>query len=132
MKPRELRVGNLVNYKGIESTVIAIGKFGTQVKNKKYSLINAKFRTPDLCGISLTEEWLNKLGFNIDNDYLFRSPYHKVLFSNKAGYIVGLNYDGSCNFYPEGVLHYYMEVKYVHRFQNIYFEVTDYELEIIL
>lgn len=62
IKATELRIGNLIHYLGEEIVVTMVGEFGIQSKTMDREL-NAKFRTPDLTAIPLTEQWLLDFGF---------------------------------------------------------------------
>jgi hypothetical protein len=121
MKATELRIGNLVEYKNQYINVSGIGPFGIQSEGKEY-LIIAKFSTPDIQPIPLTEKWLLKFGFEDDRDNLmilrkgvFEFYFDKV---DKDGISLYEKWDGNflCN------------VEYVHEFQNLYFVLTGEEL----
>jgi hypothetical protein len=114
MKPNELRIGNLVEYKNQYIKVSGIGPFGIQSEGKEY-LIIAKFSTPDIQPIPLTEEWLLNFGFekfkgdNLDcflND--FETSCNLKLLFWKGTQIQNINY--------------------VHQLQNLYFALAGEEL----
>jgi hypothetical protein len=127
MKASELRLGNLVEYKNQYINVSGIGPFGIQSEGKEY-LIIAKFSTPDIQPIPLTEEWVLKFGFkkyvsdDIDMDIDFQISFHK---KSSEGLIVQLFMDSN------GVIffnHSGISLYSIHHLQNLYFALTGEEL----
>jgi len=105
INPAELRFGNWINEQGLELQVGLIQ--------------NNLFENSD--PIPLTEEWLLKFGFDFEIEY----------------YVSVLSYDfGEIKIYPysnhfmfiEGCLQ--EEIKHVHKLQNLYFALTNFELNI--
>lgn len=109
MKIKDLRVGNLLmNFLGevFEVNAQTIYNFD----------LPSEFPKPK--PIPLTEEWLEKFGFKKEK---------KFLFSYKNFYI---------NFHQEGIATTFLDthlingIGYVHQLQNLYFALTEEELEI--
>jgi hypothetical protein len=120
MKASELRIGNLVEYKNQYINVSGIGPFGIQSEGKEY-LIIAKFSTPDIQPIPLTEEWLLKFGFK-----------WKGLIS-KGRYLTIFTPCGKALFFKDNYFIFSgvtieTQIKYVHQMQNLYFALTGEEL----
>ena len=113
MKASELRIGNLVDSpRGIES----ISDAESLQEIESYP---EKFKP-----IPLTEEWLLKFGFEIDNglDKRYRKENDHIE--------VGLRYIKSIKVFKLGFIG--TEIKYVHQLQNLYFALTGEELIINL
>jgi len=105
MKANELRIGNLVTD---SIGIVEIGK-------------NGKIDWGDIYNpIPITEEWLIKLGFkkNITTDLYPTFSYDIVNVNDSIVYV--LNY-GFVN-----------HIKYVHQLQNLYFALTENELNVTL
>ncbi|TDX83969.1 hypothetical protein [Epilithonimonas xixisoli] len=137
MDQKELRLGNLVNHSvlGIVE-IIGVGKDYIHCLyngETHYESINSFFPIP------LTEEWLLKFGF-ISCD--FRETYDpNDKFSEDFSYTLdsGLsNREFVCypynGWYIEigqyAQIKEKLKIKFVHHFQNIYFDMTEKELEI--
>ena len=130
----ELRLGNYINYKGEAIKITMIGEYGVQSKNKDV-IINAKFSTPDLSPIPLTEkkllncgfvkhkayraggqdEWSGMLAWSIPSNRLFSN----WLFRGNASCLHLVGYINT-------------QIEYLHQLQNLYYELTGEELNIQL
>lgn len=118
MKASEIRIGNAILRNG----------FLFEDKNKftekicEHQDIEACFRNPEgFKPITLTEEWGRKLGFiHQDGTKLFNEKFNRLYldFSNTIAIHFG-NHNGLLKI-----------VDYVHKVQNIVFELTEEELTI--
>ena len=106
MDIKELRVGNLL-YNGFNELI--------EVKNISHYNTSG-FLLETLKPIELTEEWLQKFGFELYDSVEFRHFYRKNDFDLDENY---QPIDFDC-----------IEIKYVHQLQNLYFALTGQELEI--
>ena len=117
MKATELRIGNWVRIKDVPTTnewqVESIGNL-QQVRGQLWSI-------EELEPITITKEWLTKLGFREWGDFWFHDDGHMI---TENAYGCNGNYGYCIN--DEKVI--YKEVKFVHRLQNISFEMEDKEL----
>ena len=110
MKPQELKIGNWVNseYDGeCELGLRMLERFIGEIEH--------------LNPIPLTEEWLLKFGFEYEHDhnsdtFIFYKENVKIIFNNISFDFV---FDKS-----------EIELKYVHQLQNLFFALTNKELEI--
>lgn len=121
MKAEELRIGNWV--------------FNKAHERKQLKEVYADCSVYD--AIELTEEWLIKFGFEIDNN-LRESETDMPNWSVKAEDGFGVRYLGGMgkwlvnlyNWDRQHQLTLYGNVKYIHQLQNLYFSLTGEELEI--
>lgn len=117
MKSNELRIGNIVNYLGNETSVnsISVGYVST--------VSSGVITENQISEILLTEEWLLKLGFESCSDDGYTTDF------NLNGFVIinGLNTDGEEFFVEDksGV-----HVFHIHQLQNLYFALTGEELKI--
>jgi hypothetical protein len=122
MKVNELRIGNLVYSRGcnneqIESTIISLVKAGELIAMCENRFIADK-------PIPLTEEWLDKFGFEYDDifEYVdFEATYSKELLD---GEFLNIRIPSFTTLDIYGI-----ELKYVHQLQNLYFALTGEELK---
>lgn len=117
---KELRIGNYIYCKGGIIKVTLIGYYGVQ-SSINGTTINAKFNTPDLEPIPLTEQWLldfgakeylgSKRGFKYSRfDFFYQEDYkywHVTDFDNET---------------------YLTKIEFVHEFQNFIFIMDGEEL----
>lgn len=118
----ELRIGNLINYKGSPIPVTMIGEYGIQSANDG-RIINAKFSTVDLTGIPLTEELLLMSGFEKHTEQSFSIEIDngwKIIWETN-GYIYLKYLENECE-----VSH--KEYKFLHEIQNLISALTNTEL----
>lgn len=109
MKATELRIGNLVySYNGI----------GTDITVVDFNVLR---QHGILSPIPLTEEWLAKLGFELDINCYVKDI---AIYGNEE---LGFRYNAS--YFEDDNL---IEIKHVHQLQNIYFALTNTELTINL
>ena len=131
MKANEHRIGNLVNYKyynpnpnNTEWLFTAVEIVGINQSTFIFKHLNSKtkYKIGELHPIPLTEEWLLRFGFekpahSWNGDVFHLSewdafPLHWAVAMNKNGAMLVL------------------KLKYVHQLQNLYFALTNQELEI--
>lgn len=124
MKAEDLRVGNLVNYKGY---AIVIG----------INIDSIEYDSDDSYGfaglglvkeIPLTKEWLISLGFEENmNTFKIKANKYWSLSNEKQGYLkIKLNNNGKfivVNFANKSII-----LQYVNQLQNLYFSITQNEL----
>ena len=118
MKATELRIGNLVDLGNRIAKVIDIGHLSCTVVDlgETQDTLEDYERTQ---GIPLTEEWLDKFGFDIkDKD---RLDWVKGAFNLERS-----NEDN--NKFCFEVYSHYIPLDYVHQLQNLYFALTGEEL----
>jgi hypothetical protein len=113
MNAKELRIGNLVYH---NDKIIEIKSLHPQDDD-----VNDEIPFHAIYGINLTEEWLEKLGFELKGFYRLKvtsflelcwKPHDKTL-----------NMQTENNGFTED-----SKVKYVHELQNLYFALTGKEL----
>ena len=128
MKQNELRIGNWVDWdeKTIRSEVKGIHPSGNYLH-----LENGWVQLSRCEPIPLTEEWLVRFGFKESNNYgYFLSP-HKDSRSDSSStrlcfFLEIMDFIVSSNHYDA----WYVNCKYVHQLQNLYFALTGEELEL--
>lgn len=130
MKVEELRIGNLVISRN--NGVSKVVQIGNSI-NPNYVgglSLNGDYWENEYFEIEITEEWLFKLGFEMDNGF---STYIIKLF--KGFLIIAL--DGSWGVYKDeysnrtgSSYNNKLEIKYVHQLQNLYYALTGEELTI--
>lgn len=159
MNPQELRIGNIVGFttgKDIRlpiydfpKKVYSVGHFNAILydyqKNATQCFLDEsdEFHYNELVGIPITEEWLNKLGFEdwgIKELNEFDKDHQFVLFNvieGSASFFVNLNisnYGGQIHkcwkIMIDSDVIYFKEVKFIHQLQNIFPLFSGYELEI--
>lgn len=141
IKANELRIKNLVTRKdGFIYTVTGVTLSDVFIERKENGkLIQIISREDEIEPIPLTEEWLNKFGFNLSGwtkysiecvgiSGLKSQTYNIVVKQNSTYFIVnGSEYSfvqkvGIINNFISG------ETKHVHQLQNLYFALTGEEL----
>ena len=126
LSARELRLGNLVEYKGTVQAIKSISEDGVESIWKKGD---------DLCvheaaeanGIPITEEWLLDIGFE-KNENSFDEEWSIDGFDiHKHGdkYPLAVRGTEECTHLVQFFAH---QTKYVHQLQNLYFTITGEEL----
>jgi len=140
MKVNELRIGNFINGgEIIQSLPMHEGVFCAILLANEFQSFGHIVKISNLKPIPLTEEWLIKFGFNKTKE---TSPYSYYLGSEKrkAWKYVRLQYATMVNTESlkesSGYSAVYLMNKFwsacthVHQLQNLYFALTDKELEI--
>ena len=118
MKQTELRLGNLIEYR--EKRIVTVVSLGVLQTEDNLGLMYGSDDIEDYNPIPLTEEWLEKLGFEQIYDSKMHSTY----------YLMGLSY----YFWYDKIRQYaqYYSVivncQSVHQLQNLYFALTNEEL----
>ena len=111
MKANELRIGNLVTFNGKQIIVS-----WEDVQFIMTSDFEKEYHKP----IPLTEEWLLKFGFEVDENLWFTI--------NLIGYSIERDDDISWDFLKSE--DFIVNIKYVHQLQNLYFALVGEELKI--
>jgi hypothetical protein len=118
MEIKELRIGNYISPLGIGVTKVE----GFCIWDNLIQSSNFAERSiEDFEPIPLTEEWLIKFGLkqsNLDIKRFYLLGTDLYFFNNKK---IIFNAESSS---------LYVELKYVHQLQNLYFSITQTELEI--
>lgn len=107
MDKKELRLGNIISFDGMEHIV-----------NETTFMIHESKLEP----IPLTEQWLVKLGFEKIDDYSIH--YKKDIFNWYSNGIV-IEFDNGITGY-----NHYSDCKNIHQIQNLYFAIYEEELTI--
>lgn len=119
IKPNELRVGNWISQEGFHQRVVAIMQNDVIVEAYPQNW-QLKYEVFD--PIELTPEILEKAGFEKGEDYWEHSTSDVCLG------IPNLNLMTSLGEYTVS----FTQIKYLHQLQNLYFALTNSELEINL
>ena len=132
MKASELRIGNLVNGVLTQKPYIIDAWALREMESGNYQN-SQDTETKVFKPIPLTEEWLLKFGFGMENKTYFSLPSRtRTNKSNKTfEYTKDLNGDWYIFlglFFLDDSTRIYLE--YVHQFQNLYFSLTGEEIVI--
>jgi hypothetical protein len=121
LKATELRIGNFVKFQGEIIEIDGIDKFNIHWGNGNFApiTINGFFQP-----IPLTEEWLEKFGFEKDG-----YNCEKTFYFEKNGIIIN-NYDGYFLDNPNELVGKRLFIKHCHQLQNLYFCLCGEELTI--
>lgn len=123
MKANELRIGNLLYY-GKDLIKVSASDFAV------FELYESKGQDHPYKPILITEEWLLKFGFEIDEDcdLIYNYPYKASWITVCLGdnFHVGIVKDKSHIALMDAFTH----IQYVHQLQNLYFALTEEELTI--
>ena len=126
MKVNELRIGNWVLYNDLYCKIIGIDESKVLVEyyNGETDYCHIDYIEP----IELTEEFFLKNGFKKDP---MITQYGKEIDEFLISYIVGVN---GCLLSIQGKKSqfYKYDIKYIHELQNLYYYLTNEELEIEL
>lgn len=123
--PQELKQNNLIRdiQSGRIGAVLTIGEKKCTIK-MPFSKLSQSYE--DFEPIELNEDWLLKLGFEIEfSDHAFKEAYYGENPVTKD-YLINLKNTGDGWFYRNG----YFKIKYVHHAQNLTFAITGEELKI--
>lgn len=124
MKANELRIGNIVSYRGeTECEVTSVGSNGFEsIKLDKYCNVYGSDDVFEYLGVPLTEKWLLKLGFKEASSLMWDGvEFEKEYLGNKFTVDVEMYVYNGC---------WTQKIKYVHQLQNLYFALTGEELTI--
>tara|TARA_R110000772_G_scaffold268686_3_gene397514 strand:+ start:2835 stop:3251 length:417 start_codon:yes stop_codon:yes gene_type:complete len=136
IQSKELRIGNLVLDRGGKLILIDHWEYEDKVSTKRKEDSHPLTEFVDyLTPIPLTEEWLLKFGFENIRGNFFKSK----IYGNDEYILIDLNQDCD-NVYLKQIntdgendaILLHNEIKYVHQLQNLYFALTNVELEINL
>ena len=112
MEAKELRIGNYINFNGVD---IQCGyAVITDIRQKEKGLTNEYLSTIIYKPILLTEEWLLKFGFSGDKEYGWSFNYVLIITNGEH-----FDYWGADNV---------IDLRYIHQLQNLYFALTGEEL----
>ena len=116
----ELRIGNLLTVGNYDVKVIEIHHLGVQVCDLEETQDTWELYTDRIKPIPLTEEWLEKFGFEKDENGLYK------LF-NQSEVPILLNEDLN-GWTCDGINFSINNTQYVHQLQNLYFALKGEEL----
>ena len=121
MLATELRIGNIVknNKPRYKDNILVIESIGY---NDKVNIFYREYPICDLEPITLTEEWLLKLGFEKPTN---EKPYH---FKISAVEFLHSEYQNQLKCFNGNMPLFSMNCEYVHQLQNIFFALTNKEL----
>ena len=115
MKASELRIGNWVEIQGLESKIISVDTEGCICENEYCEDFENNNITQNLQPIPLTEEWLERFGFeysDLNGDSgLWKIPPFQIYGK-----------------YNQFIYDYRLDVNYVHQLQNLFYCLTGEEL----
>ena len=121
MKAQDLKIGNWVQFRHTETPVlITLGDFVREYKEEHLE---------DYEPIPLTEEWLERFGFETECKWI--NDCRAV----KGDFYITLDHDGATVIgYPTSVgmrnkWMFVQDIEYVHKLQNLYFALTGQELQ---
>lgn len=128
--PKELRIGNWISCYDIESEswcvdqvaeIRANGEIWTKDEVEGGAMANDQIK-----GIELTEEWLVKFGFEKNGDWvqLNFNPRMGIRYYNGNSAECDIIQDDNYIAFKSG------HIKHVHQLQNLYFALTQKELEL--
>jgi len=117
IEARELRINNLISHNGLICTVEIINGELDQIDFLGYDDFYYSDKTENLKPIPLTEEWLLKFGFK-QNSF-------SLNFENDTRISIYKKYNCFIAQIDNTVI---KEIKYVHEWQNLYFDFTNEEL----
>jgi hypothetical protein len=121
MKAQDLRIGNWVQFRHTETPVlITLGDFVREYKEEHLE---------DYEPIPLTEEWLERLGFEKDEEYDEGGlvDYRMTLMKNSLEFVSFWNSEDLTGVNQPQTS---VDVRHVHQLQNLYFALTGEELTI--
>jgi hypothetical protein len=121
IKKNELRIGITVFYFGRETTL-----------HNETELLNAfeQLEMGFIIPIPLTEEWLLKLGFDMNPDWNKKRMDGCVSFLELGYLYIAQNMLGGITLYDNESLSTGVHIYFVHQLQNLYFALTGNELTI--
>lgn len=133
LKASDLRIGNFINYQGkliqvegvVNRTIYHSGRQFDQIGVENYVTFEP---------IPLTEEWLVRFGFQIDDD-LGDQIYYQIP-EQKYGYGICFDHDDITFYKFNGnggenvhtLIYDEKHFQYVHQLQNLYYALTQTEL----
>lgn len=122
MKANELRVTNLIENDRIVNAILFIGYDSVELITPQGNHIRS--RLDMIRPIQITKEWLIRLGFIETYSSQFR-----LKFDHPCNFI-GFDFSKTEDKSMEGFRYYgqYINIKYVHQLQNLYFALTGEEL----
>jgi len=123
MEVRELRIGNLVSYDNRVFEIDTIAKEFPTLNTIDFGIGVVDWNNIE--PIPITEEWLIKFGF-IFVQFSLKKDYKK--FISIEGIRINIYKDIPCAFIV--LNRSTKQLKYIHQLQNLYFALTQKELEI--
>jgi hypothetical protein len=137
MNPKELRIGNIIRATATEkdgiltsrvTAIIASGLRKNSIKEIHHETIDGQWlgitNIEIVSPIPLTAEWLERFGFEIDENGYTKEEVHVKCRDDKSV----IYWDSEINRFP--LCHTGHKYEYVHQLQNLYFAMTGEELEL--
>ncbi len=129
---KELRLGNHITFNDTYVTVNHLSKFVIGWNETNVAPVDKQWFKP----ILLTTDWLRKLGFT-DGDYKkgyigidYKAGMVTTDFTLTKPEVMGEFQLDYCFQFDTGSISKYIELKYVHQLQNLFFTITGKELTI--
>jgi hypothetical protein len=125
MKVQELRIGNLVNFDGVNYKAESIHLEGCVGLN---DIMYEEVYIDDLKPINLTEEWLIRFGFKYkDAGKYGKSGYFLKIKNQDQDTFLFANNKLQVSIYTFSIF-IDVNIEYLHQLQNLYFALTGKEL----
>lgn len=130
MKPEELRLGNYVNYQGRIQKVTGLDKTVVYLCAPAFDDKSYPIPVGSIKPIPITEEWLLKFGFDKAESKFTDKP---EILTKQISNINYLDYEDD-SFAISGVsghvvTTFWNDIKFVHQLQNLYYALTEEELQ---
>lgn len=124
MEGKDLRIGNIISFKGEPVEVIKIYGSGlVQVFSETFQFWDADIQDGEAEPIPLSEGWLNKFGFKKDHHGYYFEDINSLSFS--------IDKDGKflpC--YNDRVINQHLRIFHLHQLQNLYYVLTGQDITI--
>ena len=120
MKATELRIGNWVEWSGNAHSVVIVGEGFVQFRKKNLEKLSKN--EGEIKPIPLTEEWLVKFGYAVRKSLGFEA------YEINDIYTVYYNTTATPNGFEMCFGDFEIEIKWVHKLQNLHFALTGEEL----
>lgn len=122
MKQTDLRIGNLVFYR--DEKICLVSNLGNSFETTFSGIVYGSDSIDEYNGVKLTENHLIKNGFIEDNLDEYVLNEEMVIDLVDGVFRFSVNDEGRSNAYN----HVYVDLKYVHHLQNLYFILNGKEL----
>jgi len=127
MRTEELRIGNLVQDEhGSVMYVYRLWKGGAELASNMDGFDDLDYEDDEMFGVPLTEEWLVRAGFDVKENSSWATGEEQKFKVFSKGNFTYNSIQGLWWFFGKVLPN---QPKYVHKLQNIYYELVDQELE---
>ncbi len=129
MEAKGLRIGNLIRYRDERDCIVSCLGSMFETENTYNGLVSGSGDVEEYIPIEITKEWIDRQGeirakHTNNYDGCVDDTYYKWSYNIKHGYI----YEGDCDCLATIVN--WSPIRYVHEYQNFYYEQTKEELEV--